>query len=208
MRPCRVFRGSPVTSGTLLIGLRSTRSRISWSRSSTAISGVCFSGKTSNPVLPDSVIRPPKPWLTLREQCTRQYPRLPARMVRDDLAVEVRILCLRRRICLWRCNPTVSGSRDLSFRRDLLPRDMGFHSHPHRQWRDEMSNEKLSGGDKHFLRLIARDASNEGWAKVSAQVMPLVEKMPPALVEIDKDGMRIRLSQEGKDVVNAMAWLG
>jgi len=71
---------------------------------------------------------------------------------------------------------------------------------------------KLDGGQKHFLRLIARNQQNaEGWCPVSAAVYPLVQKtMPAELVEhhsTEDGGGRARLTPKGEDVVEAMAWL-
>ena len=70
---------------------------------------------------------------------------------------------------------------------------------------------KLDGGEKNFLRLIAKGQEKYGgWAKVSKPVYPLVQKMPPELVEHepDDDGRgRARLTQRGEAVLDAMAWL-
>ena len=71
---------------------------------------------------------------------------------------------------------------------------------------------KLDGGQKHLLRLVVRGADAEGWAPVSKPVFPLVERIPAALVELERVGEegrgRVRLTQEGEKVVDAMAWLG
>lgn len=69
---------------------------------------------------------------------------------------------------------------------------------------------KLVSGEKHFLRLIDKDADAEGWCKVSKMVMPLVKKMPDGLVawEDTEDGRgRARLTERGQAVLDAMAWL-
>ena len=66
---------------------------------------------------------------------------------------------------------------------------------------------KLSGGDRHFIKLIARDADVQGWSKVSAQVMPLVRKMPSGFVEIDEENSKVRLTEAGKNIHDAMEWL-
>lgn len=73
-----------------------------------------------------------------------------------------------------------------------------------------MSTTKLDPGQKHFLRLIERDAGNDGWCSVSKQVYPLVRKtMPPELVEHEPvgDEGRARLTDDGKALLAAMAWL-
>ena len=71
---------------------------------------------------------------------------------------------------------------------------------------------KLDGGQKNLLRLAAQGAGAEGWAPVSKPVFPLIERVPAALVELERVGEegrgRARLTQEGKKVVDAMAWLG
>lgn len=71
---------------------------------------------------------------------------------------------------------------------------------------------KLDGGQKHLLRLVVQDADAEGWAKVSKQVFPLMEKVPSALIDLEHVGEegagRVRLTDEGQKVLDAMAWLG
>ena len=71
---------------------------------------------------------------------------------------------------------------------------------------------KLDGGQKHLLRLIVQGAGADGWAPVSAPVFPLMEKVPQALIELERVGDegrgRVRLTTEGDGVINAMAWLG
>lgn len=69
---------------------------------------------------------------------------------------------------------------------------------------------KLDGGQKHLLRLVVQGADAEGWAPVSKPVFPLMERVPEALVELERVGEegRVRLTQEGKKVVDAMAWFG
>ena len=71
---------------------------------------------------------------------------------------------------------------------------------------------KLEGGQKHLLRLVVQGGGADGWTSVSAPVFPLMEKMPQALVELERVGNegrgRVRLTQEGEEVFNAMAWLG
>ncbi len=71
---------------------------------------------------------------------------------------------------------------------------------------------KLDSGQKHFLRLIARDQQNPGgWCPVSKVVYPLVQKtMPAELVEHHptEDGRgRARLTAAGQSLLDAMAWL-
>lgn len=77
---------------------------------------------------------------------------------------------------------------------------------------------KLTAGEKHILKLIRRDADPEGWTPVSKAVAPLFTDkkipcgtMPGALCEFEHvgdDGRgRARLTDEGKSVLDAMAWL-
>ena len=71
---------------------------------------------------------------------------------------------------------------------------------------------KLDSGQKHFLRLIAKEQQNpDGWCKVSHVLYPLVQKtMPSELVEHHpaEDGRgRARLTPAGQSVLDAMAWL-
>jgi hypothetical protein len=68
---------------------------------------------------------------------------------------------------------------------------------------------RLSADETHFIRLIARDANDDGWTKVSAMLYPLVEKMPRELVELwpTESGGRARLTDEGSSVLSAMLWL-
>ena len=71
---------------------------------------------------------------------------------------------------------------------------------------------KLDSGEKHFMRLIAKDAKPDGWTVVSKLLYPLVDNMPKALVELEPFGDegkgRARLTTEGAAVLNAMeSWL-
>jgi hypothetical protein len=75
-----------------------------------------------------------------------------------------------------------------------------------------MMAEKLSAGQKHMLRLIVKDADAEGWAPVSAQVMPVVREMlPPELVMHESVGTegrgRAKLTPVGESLLAAMEWL-
>lgn len=77
-----------------------------------------------------------------------------------------------------------------------------------------MSNQqprKLDSGEKHFLRLIARDQQNpNGWAPVSKTLFPLVQKMPTELVELhptEEGRGRARLTERGQSLIDAMEWL-
>lgn len=67
---------------------------------------------------------------------------------------------------------------------------------------------RLNDGERHILRLVAAGKDDEnGWAKVSAPVFPLVNQMPKELVEIEQveaGGGRARLTQEGTVVLK---WL-
>ncbi len=71
---------------------------------------------------------------------------------------------------------------------------------------------KLDHGQKHFLRLIAKGADAEGWANVSAPVMNLMKKMPAELVDVEENinadsAGRARLTKQGQEIINAIAWL-
>lgn len=70
---------------------------------------------------------------------------------------------------------------------------------------------KLNAGEKHFIRLIAKNQQEQGgWASVSKQVYPIVQKMPPELVEHEPQeggGGRARLTPRGDSVLDAMNWL-
>lgn len=72
-----------------------------------------------------------------------------------------------------------------------------------------MTTKKLDTGNKHLLRLIARDANPEGWAIVSKQVFPLVEAMPPELRDLVRIGDHgcVRLTPLGQAIVEAMEYL-
>ena len=70
---------------------------------------------------------------------------------------------------------------------------------------------KLDAGQKNLLRLVVEGADAEGWAAVSKPVFPLVEKLPSELVELEAVGDegrgRVRLTEEGTNLMAAMAWL-
>ena len=74
-----------------------------------------------------------------------------------------------------------------------------------------MAETKLDYGQKHVLKLIAKDSGSDGWTPVSAQVYPVFEKhIPPELVELEEttEGWgRVRLTARGQGVIDAMAWL-
>ena len=75
-----------------------------------------------------------------------------------------------------------------------------------------MSGQKLDGGQKHFLRLIEKGQQcPDGWCPVSKAVYPLVQKtMPAELVEhhqLENGGGRARLTEQGQNLLDAMAWL-
>ena len=72
--------------------------------------------------------------------------------------------------------------------------------------------QELDGGQRHILRLIARDADTEGWCPVSSQLLPVLKKsMPVELIELESVGDagrgRARLTAEGETIITAMAWL-
>ncbi len=68
-----------------------------------------------------------------------------------------------------------------------------------------MSN--LTDGQKHLLRLIRKDQNEEGWAKVSKVVWPVVIQLPPELVDYEgepEEGGKARLTGDGNIVLD---WL-
>ncbi len=67
----------------------------------------------------------------------------------------------------------------------------------------------LTGGERHFMHLMQRDAAADGWTKVSKVLLPMVQKMPNALVEVvaTDDGGKARLTAKGNDIMEAMQWL-
>ena len=69
---------------------------------------------------------------------------------------------------------------------------------------------KLTSGEKHFLRLIAKgQVDHGGWAPVSKVIYPLVEEMPTELVDREPlpEGGHARLTVLGLGLLEAMAWL-
>ena len=70
---------------------------------------------------------------------------------------------------------------------------------------------KLDAGQKNLLGLIIKEADVGGWASVSSSVFPLVVKIPHELVETEAIGKkgrgRVRLTDEGKNLMAAMEWL-
>jgi hypothetical protein len=71
---------------------------------------------------------------------------------------------------------------------------------------------KLSFGEKHLLRLIAKDSQNPtGWAPFSSHVYSLAKQMPDELVECFSIGVEgkgeARLTAQGQAVLAAMEWL-
>lgn len=70
----------------------------------------------------------------------------------------------------------------------------------------------LNSGQKHLLRLVVEGAKDDGWTPVSAPVYPLMERMPADLIVLERVGDegrgRVKLTDEGQSVIDAMAWLG
>ena len=70
---------------------------------------------------------------------------------------------------------------------------------------------KLDVGQKHLMRLVVQGADSEGWAPVSAPVFPLMEKVPSALIDLERVGDegrgRVCLTTQGAGIIDAMAWL-
>lgn len=71
---------------------------------------------------------------------------------------------------------------------------------------------KLDSKQKHLLRLTVKGKGADGWSSVSAQLFPVVKEiMPETLVELElvgnDGGGRIRLTDTGINIFNAMEWL-
>ena len=76
-----------------------------------------------------------------------------------------------------------------------------------------MSEQKLTSSQKHLLQLVINGRQPDGWAPVSKTLLPLVKKeLPTELVEIESIGDegrgRIRFTEQGHNVMMAMAWIG
>ena len=70
--------------------------------------------------------------------------------------------------------------------------------------------EKLDIQHKHIMKLIDRDCDENGWAKVSNQLYPhLFKNMPAELIELGGEfgNYKARLTDQGKNMLDAMAWL-
>jgi len=69
---------------------------------------------------------------------------------------------------------------------------------------------KLDYNQKYILRLIKKDADEEGWAPVSEVLFNVLsENLPQELAVFEKSetGGRARLTQEGNNLLSAMEWL-
>ncbi len=69
---------------------------------------------------------------------------------------------------------------------------------------------KLNAGQKHIMRLIARDKRPDGWTTVSKMLSPLMQTaLPDTLAEFRATdvGGEMRLTEEGQQVLEAMDWL-
>lgn len=69
---------------------------------------------------------------------------------------------------------------------------------------------KLDYGQKHILKLIARDSGEDGWTPVGKMLFPHIRKeIPSELAEFEAtdDAGRARLTEKGRSLVDAMAWL-
>jgi len=68
--------------------------------------------------------------------------------------------------------------------------------------------QKLEKRHKHILKLIAKDKLENGWTQASDVIYPYIKKdMPKELIECDDDTKMVRLTEEGKNILSAMAWL-
>ena len=69
---------------------------------------------------------------------------------------------------------------------------------------------KLEAQHKHIMKLIDRDKKQDGWTSVSEQLFdPLSTNMPTELAVFERleIGGRAKLTDEGNEVLSAMAWL-
>jgi hypothetical protein len=69
---------------------------------------------------------------------------------------------------------------------------------------------KLDGGQKHILKLIARDKKDDGWTTVSSQLYKtLSANIPAELATFEPvgDAGRAKLTDAGQGIIDAMAWL-
>jgi len=78
-----------------------------------------------------------------------------------------------------------------------------------------MSARKLDAGEIRILKLVRKEADADGWAKVSAAVMPKMGEMPRELVvaeyvssDFSPGGGWAKLTEEGKKVLDVEAWFG
>jgi hypothetical protein len=72
----------------------------------------------------------------------------------------------------------------------------------------------LSSGQKNLLTLVVKGREEDGWAPVSPPIYRMLvgpHGLPEALVALEPVGDegrgRIRLTDEGQKVIDAMAWL-
>lgn len=68
---------------------------------------------------------------------------------------------------------------------------------------------KLTDNEMHLLRLVRRGQNDNGWAKVSKAVFPLVNTLPRRLVEVQSDDKTamVKLTAEGNSLLDALEWL-
>ena len=71
-------------------------------------------------------------------------------------------------------------------------------------------NEKLTSGQKHFLRLINKSINSDGWAIISNMLLPAIKSTLSdefAVIEKTNLGGRGKLTEKGKLIVMAMDYL-
>lgn len=66
---------------------------------------------------------------------------------------------------------------------------------------NDRSGDIITGGHLHLLRLALKDADADGWAKVSAQVWPLVEHISTKLLERNYGNRTVRVTHDGKVIL-------
>lgn len=69
---------------------------------------------------------------------------------------------------------------------------------------------KLKSEHRHILRLIVEERDEDGFAKVSEALLPVLSKnMPSELIEFEAldTGGKARLTKQGEAVYSAMEWL-
>jgi len=73
-----------------------------------------------------------------------------------------------------------------------------------------MDDTKLTGAQKHLIRLVKKGKGSDGWTAVSEALCKTVsEQIPSDLATFEKlvQGGRIQLTEKGESLLMAMAYL-